>query len=95
MRYIRKALEKGYLENPRSACCTDNVLLRFWGFSRVCGALFVHFQAKRRHEQATHLRLSTEGYDCYKCHEQYSMQTWGGVKVTTFLSPGFWFLVSG
>ena len=23
--YIRKALEKGYLEHPGSACCTDNM----------------------------------------------------------------------
>jgi hypothetical protein len=31
--YIRKALEKGYSEHPRSACCTDNmseIFVRFW-----------------------------------------------------------------
>jgi hypothetical protein len=50
--------------------------------------LFVHFQAKLRHEQATHLRLASEGYDRNKYHGQYSMQTWGGTRVTTFSTPG-------
>ena len=29
MGYIRKALEKGYLEHPGSACCTDNMFELF------------------------------------------------------------------
>ena len=49
---------------------------------------FAHFQAKLRHEQATHLRLASEGYDRNKYHGQYSMQTWGGARVTTFSTPG-------
>ena len=32
MGYIRKALEKGYLEHPGSACCTDDMF-----------EIFVHF----------------------------------------------------
>ena len=52
---------------------------------------FVRFQAKLRHEQATHLRLASEGYDRNKYHGQYSMQTWGGAKVTTFSTPGIRF----
>ena len=30
--YIRKALEKGYLEHPGSACCTDEMLEIFVRF---------------------------------------------------------------
>ena len=49
---------------------------------------FAHFQAKLRHEQATHLRLASEGYDQNKYHGQFSMQTWGSAKVTTYTTPG-------
>ena len=53
-------------------CCA---FFRFCFPFRNCVALFfVHFQAKLRHEQATHLRLATEGYDRNKNHGQYSMQ---------------------
>ena len=35
--YIRKALEKGYLEHPGSACCTDNMFEVFVPFRQcVC-----------------------------------------------------------
>ena len=35
--YIRKALEKGYLEHPRSACCTDDMFETFVHFGQcVC-----------------------------------------------------------
>ena len=33
-RYIRKALEKGYLERPGSACCTDDMIEIFVHFGR-------------------------------------------------------------
>ena len=49
---------------------------------------FAHFQAKLQHQQATHLRLASEGYDRNKYHGQYSMQTWGSAKVTTYTTPG-------
>ena len=32
--YIRKALEKGYLEHPGSACCTDDLFENFVRFGR-------------------------------------------------------------
>ena len=34
--YIRKALEKGYLEHPGSACCTDDMFEIFVRFGRAC-----------------------------------------------------------
>ena len=34
MGYIRKALEKGYLEHPRFACCTDGMFEIFVRFRR-------------------------------------------------------------
>ena len=33
MGYIRKALEKGYLEHPGSACCTDDMFEIFVCFT--------------------------------------------------------------
>ena len=35
--YIRKALEKGYLEHPRSACCTEGMIeFLFFVSDSVC-----------------------------------------------------------
>ena len=40
MGYIRKALEKGYLEHPGSACCTDDMFQIFVRFGRyLCCSL--------------------------------------------------------
>ena len=45
MGYIRKALEKGYLEHPKSACCTDDMPEIFVCFGRcLCGFLPVFSQ---------------------------------------------------
>ena len=60
----------------------------FFRFPNCVALFFVHFQAKLRHEQATHLQLASEGYDWNKYHGQYSMQTWGETRVTTFSTPG-------
>ena len=38
MGYIWKALEKGYLENPRSACCTDDMFEIFVRFGVLLAA---------------------------------------------------------
>ena len=48
MGYIRKALEKGYLEHPRSACCSDGMSEIFVPFGRcLCSFLpaFVNRQS--------------------------------------------------
>ena len=60
----------------------------FFRFGNRVALFFVHFQAKLRHEQATHLRLASEGYDRNKYYGQYSMQTWGRSNLTTFSTPG-------
>ena len=47
MGYIRKALEKGYLEHPRSACWTDDmseIFVRFGRCMRCLLPLFVNRQ---------------------------------------------------
>ena len=43
MGYIRKALEKGYLERPGSACCTDNIFEIFVRFGRFMCCLLPLF----------------------------------------------------
>ena len=51
MGYIRKALEKGYLENPGSACCTDDMFEIFVRFGRcMCCLLplFFNFNFNRQ-----------------------------------------------
>ena len=43
MWYIWKALEKGYLEHPASACCTDNmfeIFCPFWTMALLLAASF-------------------------------------------------------
>ena len=48
MGYIRKALEKGCLEHPGSACCTDNIFeifVRFGRFMCCLLPLFVNGQS--------------------------------------------------
>ena len=45
MGYIRKALEKGYLEHPGSACCTDDmfeIFVRFTDFWNVSSGWQAH-----------------------------------------------------
>ena len=43
MGYIRKALEKGYSEHPRSACCTDDMSEIFVRFGRCLCCLLPLF----------------------------------------------------
>ena len=43
MGYIRKALEKGYLEHPGSACCTDDMFEIFVRFGRCMCCLLPAF----------------------------------------------------
>ena len=43
MGYIRKALEKGYLEHPGSACCTDNMFKIFVRLGRCMCCLLPLF----------------------------------------------------
>ena len=43
MGYIRKALEKGYLEHPGSACCTDEMLEIFVRFGSCTSCLLPPF----------------------------------------------------
>ena len=43
MGYIRKAPEKGYLEHPRSACCTDDMFEIFVRFRRCMCCLLPLF----------------------------------------------------
>ena len=47
MGYIRKALEKGYLEHPGSACCTDDMFEIFVRFRRcLCCLLPLFFNGQ-------------------------------------------------
>ena len=58
--YIRKALEKGYLEHPRFACCTDGMFEIFVRFRRcVCCVLplFVTRQLPCLHINLLHALL--------------------------------------
>ena len=60
MGYIRKALEKGYLEHPRFACCTDGMFEIFVRFRRcVCCLLplFVTRQLPCLHINLLHALL--------------------------------------
>ena len=43
MEYIRKALEKGYSEHPRFACCTDDMSDIFVRFGRCLCCLLPPF----------------------------------------------------
>ena len=43
MGYIRRALGKGYLEHPASACCTDNMFGIFVRFGRCMWCLLPRF----------------------------------------------------
>ena len=43
MGYVRKALEKGYLEQPESACCTDDMFEIFVRFGRCLCCLLPRF----------------------------------------------------
>ena len=57
MEYIRKALEKGYLEHPGSACCTDDMIESFVRFGRcLCCLLpvFVNRQLPCLHTNSLH-----------------------------------------
>ena len=60
MGYIRKALEKGYSEHPRSARCTDGMFENFVRFGRcLCCFLpvFVNRQPPCRHTDSRHVLL--------------------------------------
>ena len=60
MGYIQKALEKGYLEHPRSACCTDGMPEIFVRFGRcLCCFLpvFVNRQPPCPHTNSRHVLL--------------------------------------
>ena len=60
MGYIRKALEKGYLEHPRSACCTDDMFEIFVRFGRCLRSLlplFVNRQLPCPHTNLHHVLL--------------------------------------
>ena len=55
--YIRKALEKGYLEHPRSACWTDDMSEIFVRFGRCMSCvlpLFVDRQLPCLHTNSRH-----------------------------------------
>ena len=57
MGYIRKALEKGYLEHPRSACWTDDmseIFVRFGRCMRCLLPLFVNRQLPCPHTNYIH-----------------------------------------
>ena len=57
MGYIRKALEKGYLEHPRSACWTDDMSEIFVRFGRCMSCLlplFVNRQLPSLHTNSRH-----------------------------------------
>ena len=58
--YIRKALEKGYLEHPGSACCTDGMfeIFVFFGQCLCCLlAVFVNRQPPCPHTNSRHVLL--------------------------------------
>ena len=58
--YIRKALEKGYLEHPGSACCTDDMFEIFVRFGQcVCCLLplFVNRQLPCLHTNSRNVLL--------------------------------------
>ena len=60
MGYIRKALERGYLEHPGSACCTDDMFENFVHFGRcVCCLLplFVNRQLPCLHTNSRNVLL--------------------------------------
>ena len=60
MGYIRKTLEKGYLEYPGSACCTDNMFEIFVRFGQcLCCLLplFVNRQLPCPHTNLLHVLL--------------------------------------
>ena len=60
MGYIWKALEEGYLEHPRSACCTDGMFAIFVHLRRcVCCLLplFVNRQLPCMHTNSHHVLL--------------------------------------
>ena len=75
MWYIRKALEKGYLEHPGSACCTDDMFEIFVRFGQgLCSLLplFVNRQLLCPH---THVRIyyaSTIQSELYPMSRIYS-----------------------
>ena len=57
MGYIQRALEKGYLEDPGSACCTDDMFEIFVHFGRcLCCLLplFVNRQLPCLHTYSLH-----------------------------------------
>ena len=63
--YIRKALEKGYSEHPRSACCTDGMFEIFVRFGRhVCFPLplFVDRQLPCLHTNSLHKQFHLVTY---------------------------------
>ena len=47
MGYIRKALEKGYLKHPGSACCTDNMFEIFVRFGQGMCSSLPHFVTRQ------------------------------------------------
>ena len=60
MGYIRKALEKGYLEHPGSACCTDSLfeIFIFFGQCLCCLlAVFVNRQPPCPDTNSRHVLL--------------------------------------
>ena len=60
MGYIRKAFEKGYLEDPGSACCTDDMFKIFARFGQcLCSLLppFVNRQPPCLHTNSRHAML--------------------------------------
>ena len=70
MGYIRKALEQGYLEYPKSACWTDNTSHIFVNFGRcLCCLLplFVNRQLPCLHTNARHGLLLPRKHDKSVC----------------------------
>ena len=56
MGYIRKAFEKGCLEHPRSACCTDDMFEIFVHFGRCLCCLLPLFVNRQLPCPHTNLR---------------------------------------
>ena len=82
MGYIRKALEKGYLEHRGCACCTDNMFEIFVRFGRcLCCLLplFVNRQLPCLHTNSLHrLLLSRMHHKSLWCVKRLAVGVQGG-----------------
>ena len=83
MGHIRKALEKGYLEHPRSACWTDDMSEIFVRFGRcMCTAFAAQFWDQKMHPTkasqheflATCIDVDVEKNVKYNNYEKYTIK---------------------